>query len=72
MKLSPIQSKILAHLKLRGHAMCAHQIANEIEAKFIGVTTTRKLCDHDCIVNTSQGWLITDIGRTALETGILP
>lgn len=72
MKMSAIQVRILEHLKLRGHAMFAHEIAEQIGVKFIGVTTTQKLYKHDCIKSTNQGWLITDIGADAVKTGILP
>lgn len=52
--------------------MFSYELAGELHVRFIGVSTTRKLCTRDCIISTNAGWLITDIGRTALETGILP
>jgi hypothetical protein len=52
--------------------MTGSMIAADLDVKCVTVETTRRLLGRQCIMQSSQGWMITDIGRTALETGVLP
>ena len=72
MKLTHRQRTILTLLKTRGHAMPKWSMCADLDIKFITVNTLNRLRDRDCIRYTDQGWLLTDIGWTAVETGVLP
>ncbi len=71
MKLSKAQKDFLTVL-LDGKARSSRETAQACGRTYFGVDTSGKLCKHDCIQPTTSGWVITDIGRTAVETGILP
>lgn len=71
MKLSKTQKDFLTVL-LDGKERSSHAVALECGRKYFGCDTTGRLRRHDCIQFTMGGWVITDIGRTAVETGILP
>ena len=71
MKLSKTQKAFLTVL-LDGKARSSHDTALACGRKYFGCDTSGKLRKHDCIQPAPDGWIITDIGRTALETGILP
>lgn len=68
MKLSQVQREFLTLLS-DGKA---HRSGEVPGRKYVTVNTLNKLRDHDCILSTPDGFRLTDIGRTALETGILP
>jgi hypothetical protein len=71
-KLSRIQREILIALSDQG-PMATTELRKAVGARFIGVNTLNFLRNKDCIISGADlKWFITDIGRTAAETGNTP
>lgn len=68
MRLSPVQREFLTILT-DGKAHYSSEVPGR---KYILVTTLNRLRRRDCIISSPEGFRITDIGRPALTTGILP
>lgn len=71
-KLSRIQREILIVLSAQG-PLAHTELRKAVGARFIGVNTMNFLRNRDCVISTADlRWQITDIGRTAAQTGIKP